>query len=187
MTNVSSEALIPRLLSRFERKFLFESISFLSGVLLISALTQVAILLPWTPVPITGQTFGVALVALSWGRKRAFSIFLGYLALGSLGAPVFALGQSGFLVGPTMGYLIGMLVASLVVGGLADFGFTKTFARSLLAAFVGSLITFSFGLWGLSFFIGDGLLMAGLFPFIPGDILKNTLAATLSWKLRNRA
>ncbi len=185
MSVLASDALIPQLINKSNNKLLAETALWLGGIFLLSVLAQIAIPLPWTPVPITGQTLGVALVSLSWGRKRAFSVLISYLILGSLGLPIFAMGSSGLLLGPTLGYLLGMALASLAVGHLADRGFTKTFTKSLLAAFTGSLIIFTFGLIGLSFFIPhDKLIAAGLLPFIPGDIIKNFLAATISRSIR---
>lgn len=151
----------------------------------MSLLAQISISLPWTPVPITGQTLGAALISLSWGRKRSTGIIFSYLALGASGLPVFAHGSSGFSFGPTSGYLFGMLIASFVVGTLADHGYTKTFGKSLFAAFAGSLCTFFFGLLVLSFFVPkDQLLLTGLFPFIPGDVIKNIIAASVSRTVR---
>lgn len=182
-----SEALIPQLISKTERQTLANFISIVAGIALISLLAQVIIPLPWTPVPITGQTFGVTLVALSWGRKRALAVILSYLALGGLGLPIFAAAKSGLLMGPTLGYLVGMIFSSMVVGYLADKGFTRSFGRSLVAAFSGSLLVFTFGVIGLSFFLpAEMLLTAGVLPFIPGDIIKNTLAAYLSAKVKTQ-
>jgi hypothetical protein len=97
---------------------------------------------------------------------------------------IFAAGKSGLSLGPTLGYLIGMLAASFVVGGMADKGFSRSFWRAWLAATTGSIFIFSFGLIGLSFFIPKAaILSAGLWPFLPGDILKNILAATLVWRV----
>ncbi len=184
---ISSEALIPQIISKAERKTLSDFISIIAGVAVLSLLAQIIIPLPWTPVPITGQTFGVTLVALSWGRKRALAVLLLYMALGGFGLPVFAAGKSGLLLGPTLGYLAGMVCSSYVVGYLADKGFTRTFKKSLIAAFCGSALVFLFGLIGLSFFVPfEALMAAGLLPFIPGDIIKNTLAAYLSAKVRTQ-
>jgi biotin transport system substrate-specific component len=183
-TAATSQALVPNLLNRFSTKLLGNISAWFLGIILLSALAQVAIPLPWTPVPITGQTFAVAFISLSWGRKQAISILLGYLALGALGFPIFAAGKSGLSLGPTLGYLIGMLAASFVVGGMADKGFSRSFWRAWLAATTGSIFIFSFGLIGLSFFIPKAaILSAGLWPFLPGDILKNILAATLVWRV----
>lgn len=181
-----SKAFIPQLISKTEDQRLADLISVVTGVILLSLLAQISIPLPWTPVPITGQTFGVTLVALSWGKNRSVAVLLSYLALGGLGLPLFAAGKSGLLIGPTLGYLVGMVISSLWVGFLADRGFTRSFYRSLITAFSGSLLVFTFGVIGLSFFIPKALLLSmGVLPFIPGDIIKNTLAAYLSTKVRD--
>lgn len=182
---MTSQAIVPVVISNSDKKLLTNVLCVLAGVGLISLLAQVVIPLPWTPVPITGQTFGVALVALSWGRIRGLTTVASYFILGGLGLPLFAKAASGLAVGPTMGYLVGMVIASFVVGSLADRGWTKTFERSLLAAFAGSLCIFACGLIGLSFFVPkEALLVSGLLPFIPGDILKNTVAALISNRVR---
>lgn len=160
-------------------RFTYNLAAIASGVVVLSLLAQVSIPLPWTPVPITGQTFGVALIALMWGFKRGFASVLSYLLLGASGLPIFAAGKAG-IGGPTTGYLFGMLAGALVMGTLSDRGFTKTFRKALLASYLGSVCVFFFGLVGLSFFIPrEALLTAGLYPFLFGDLLKNTLAATL--------
>lgn len=187
-----SQALVPFLLQRREKSghsvFMQETLSILIGLALLSLLAQVAIPLPWTPVPITGQTLGVALLGLSWGGRRAGLIFLAYLLLGSLGLPIFAMGKSGFLFGPTFGYLVGMAAASFIVGQLADRGLTRSFWGALLASYIGSAVIFGLGLFGLSFFVpGQDLLMAGLLPFLPGDLIKNLISASVSWQLRRQS
>lgn len=176
-----SQALIPRILTEKNGSWFLELAAGAAGVALMTALAQIAVPLPWTPVPVTGQTLGVALIGLSWGRNRAFAILLTYLLLGALGLPFFAL-KGGFLLGPTFGYLVGMLLASFAVGWLADRGWTaRGFWPALGAAYVGSAITFACGLWGLSFFVpADKLLMAGLIPFLPGDLIKNSIAALIA-------
>lgn len=187
MTYFTSESVVPKFINKKRNKVFFSVLSILSGVFLIGVLAQISIPLPWTPVPITGQTFGVLLVALSWGRKFAVSTFIAYLSLGALGAPVFAMGKSGLIWGPTLGYLFGMFLSCFVVGFLADVGFTKSLFKSLLAAFAGSVVIFTSGLVILSFYIPkNNLLEAGLYPFLLGDILKNSLAAYISWQLKMR-
>jgi len=174
----ADQALIPQVLSKNGNLISQNVLSVITGVALISLLAQLSIPLPWTPVPITGQTFGVALTSLLWGRKRAVAIMLTYLTFGSLGLPVFAMGKSGFTIGPTSGYLLGMLGASYVMGSLADLGWTKKFFQAWLVAFVGSIVVFSCGLGVLSFFVPlSKLLSLGLFPFLPGDLIKTSLAA----------
>ena len=136
------------------------------AVVILSLMAQVSIPLPFTPVPITGQTFAVSFI-------------------GAIGLPVFASGKSG-LGGPTTGYLIGMLLGTWLMGTLSDRGWTQSFGRTLIAAYIGSLCVFSFGLLVLSLFVPrEGLLVAGLYPFVFGDFLKNILAVTLVTKTHN--
>lgn len=183
----NSQALIPLWVHQSQNRTLLNILSILAGSLFLAALAQVSIPLPFTPVPITGQTLGVALLALCWGSKRASGSFILYIAEGASGLPVFALGKSGLAVGPTSGYLIGMLLASVVVGSLADRGFAKSMGRAFLCCVIGSSLVFSFGLLGLSFFIPrDMLLQSGLLPFLPGDLIKNIVAASTATLLSQR-
>ncbi len=159
----------------------------LGGVVFLSLLAQIAIPLPFTPVPITGQTFGVTLLALTLGRNRSISTLVTYLLAGAAGLPVFAQAQSGLVLGPTMGYLIGMLLASVVMGTLADRGWTSSLKKSFAAAFMGSALVFSCGLAVLAFYVpANMLLMAGLVPFLPGLIIKDSLAALIAHRLNKK-
>ena len=177
---VQQQAFLPRLLSEKQSHWAYNIASVALGVTIIALLAQVSIPLPFTPVPITGQTFGVAMIALLWGWKRAVATTVSYLVVGALGMPVFAMGKAGLAIGPTAGYLFGMVIASAWMGFLADRGWTKTFFKSWLAATSGSVIVFACGLSILSFFIPEGtLLAAGLFPFIPGDVMKTFIVANL--------
>lgn len=150
------------------------------GVAFLAALAQIAIPLPFTPVPITGQTFGVALLSLLLGRKWGFATVATYVAIGALGVPVFSGAAAGLKLASS-GYLIGMCVSSYVIGTLADKGWTKTFKKSFFACVLGSLCVFTCGLIVLSNFVPkETLFSAGLIPFIPGDILKSTLASLIA-------
>ena len=180
----SSQSLIPQLLSRQQNRVLGNTLSVLAGIALMAALSQVSIPLPWTPVPITGQTFGVTFLSLTWGRNLSLATMLSYLGLGIAGAPIFAMGQAGFSWGPTSGYLIGMVVASSWIGTLADWGWAKTFWRSYLISVSGSAIVFACGLYGLSFFLPQALLLsAGFYPYIGGDFIKTIMACLLATRL----
>ncbi|MGK5090036.1 biotin transporter BioY [Bdellovibrionota bacterium FG-2] len=189
-TNLGSQAFVPRLIllkPASAAMLLKEVLSILAGVLLISLLAQVALPLPFTPVPITGQTFGVSLVALLWGRRRGLGVMIGYLALGAAGMPVFAMGAASLAFGPTLGYLLGMWFSVQLVGYLADRGWPKTFRRAWAACFAGSLLVFGFGALVLSFFMPTSqVLVAGVLPFIPGDLIKTTLAASVAVFLNQR-
>jgi biotin transport system substrate-specific component len=186
-SHAQSQALIPQFISVRKNPLLLELAALLGGVILLTLLAQVAIPLGFTPVPITGQTFGVMLLALLWGSRRGFLVMSSYLSIGALGFPVFADGASGFGWGPTLGYLLGMYAASVVVGYLSDRGWSRTFWKAYAACAVGSLIVFASGLTVLSFFLPgsfESLLLAGLVPFIPGDIIKTTLAASIASSLK---
>ncbi len=175
-----SSAVIPGLISRNGGRLRDNVLLVAGGVGALALLAQITIPLTFTPVPITGQTFGVALIALLFGRMRAVAIVATYLALGAAGAPFFAVTKTAAGFGPTSGYLIGMLAASFVMGTLANRGWTKTFPRAWMAALMGSAVTFTCGLIVLSFFVPkEALLMAGLLPFLPGDLVKTSLAALI--------
>ncbi len=184
---MSALAVIPSWISKSENRVSRELLALVGGSFYLATLAQIAIPLPFTPVPITGQTFGVTTMALLWGRERATAVFGLYLLEGLVGLPVFARGMSVIFVGPTAGYLVGMWIACFVVGALADRRCTQTFLKSLAACTVGSAIIFVCGLIGLSIFMGtEGLLSAGLFPFLLGDLMKNVAAALLVTRVGRR-
>ena len=161
-----------------------------SGVTALAA--QAAVPLPWTPVPITGQTFAVLLSGAVLGARRALMAQLLYLAEGAAGLPVFAGGAAGLatLAGPTAGYLLAFPLAAALTGGLCERGWDRRFVSMLAAMLIGSAIIFAAGLAGLSRFVPAGqLLPTGLLPFVPGDLIKSTLAALVFpgvWRWVNR-
>ena len=173
---VSQQSFVPAIIVKYGNKIRYNVFATLGGSLVISLLAQISIPLSFTPVPITGQTFGVALISLLWGRLRGFSAVAIYLAIGFSGFPVFAFGKSGFSFGPTCGYLLGMLMVAYLMGTLADRGWTESFWKTWMAAFCGSCVTFLVGVLVLSLFIPkESLLTAGVLPFIPGDLIKTLL------------
>jgi biotin transporter BioY len=143
-------------------------------------------------VPVSSQTFGALLIGALLGSRRGLLAQLTYLGEGLAGLPVFAGGKFGaaHLLGPTGGYLIGFAVASFVVGLLAERGFDQHFKRAVLAMTLGDVAVFIVGIAWLSRFVpGAGLLEAGLWPFLPGEIFKIFLAAALlpiGWKALRR-
>ena len=147
---------------------------------LTAAAAQIAIPVPWSPVPITGQTFAVLLSGAVLGSRRAFLAQLLYVAEGAMGLPVFAGGAAGIakLMGPTGGYLAAFPFAAFLTGFLAERGWDRRFFTTYAALLIGSAVIFAGGLaWLARFVPADRLLMSGLLPFIPGDLLKSALAS----------
>ena len=161
----------------------------LAGSALVAIAATVSVRLPFTPVPWTLQPFAVLLVGALLGSRRGAAAMVAYLAEGLAGLPVFAEGSfgPGPLLGPTGGYLVGFVAAAWVVGALAERGWDRRFFSTWAAMALGSLTLFAFGLPWLARFTGwPGALAAGFWPFVPGDVLKQLLAALLlpgAWKL----
>ena len=160
--------------------------------LVTAAAAQVEIRLPWTPVPITGQTFAVLLSGAVLGARRAFLAQVLYLAEGASGLPLFSGGAAGVakLMGPTGGYLAGFPFAAALTGFLAERAWDRKPLTMFLTMLAGSGLIFGLGLAQLSRFVPASLLLAsGLLPFIPGDLVKAALAAALfpvTWKFVSR-
>jgi biotin transport system substrate-specific component len=153
----------------------------LLGTGLIAATAQIYI--PTQPVPFTGQTFGVLLTAGALGFRRGMLATLLYLAIGALGLPVFAEGKHGveWLVGATGGYLVGFVVATAIVGRLAELGWDRNLVGSIGAMVIGSVAIYAVGVPWLAYRAFDGdlaqAISVGLVPFLLWDAVKLTLAA----------
>ena len=116
----------------------------LAGSALIALSAQVAFPLPFSPVPVTGQTFGVLLVASLLGRARGTAAVLAYLAEGAAGLPVFAGAAAGpaKLIGPTGGYLTGFVLGAYVCGWLAERGWDRTPFKTTISMILGNIAIF---------------------------------------------
>ncbi len=153
-----------------------------SFALLTALAAQWRIHLPFTPVPITGQTFAVLLAGVTLGVRAGAASQLLYVAMGAVGLPVFSGGTGGWEVvtGATGGYLAGFIVAAAVVGALAERRHDRHFSTTLSAFLVGSFVIYAFGVAGLIGLAGMGLseaVLKGVAPFVFGDVLKAGLAA----------
>ena len=165
-----------------------------SGVLGLAALAQIAIPVPGSPVPVTGQTLGVLILGTTYGSTLGVTTFALYMLAGIAGAPVFANSGHGLdrIVGATGGYLIGMLIATFVLGQLARFRLDQKFLTALPSMLIGTVITFSFGLVWLQQYTEQSwswTINAGLTPFIVGEALKIAIAGTslpAIWRVVNR-
>ena len=164
-------------------------------VVAAAALTALAaqwrVYLPFTPVPITGQTFAVLLTGAALGWKLGAAGQLLYVAAGVLGAPVFTDGSSGVevITGATGGYLIGFIFAAGLVGWMAEHRQDRTFPTMFTAFIAGSLVIYTFGVIGLMISADMSLaaaVEAGVVPFLLGDLIKAAAAGILlpgAWKL----
>ena len=162
------------------RAGLLRDIGLIVGASVVTALAaQVAIPLAWTPVPITGQTFAVLLTGVVLGARRGFLAQALYLLEGAAGVLK--------LIGPTGGYLMAFPFAAALVGTLCERGWDRRFITMLLSMLLGSAVIFSVGLVQLSRFVpASALLAQGLLPFVPGDLIKSSLAALAfpaAWRL----
>jgi len=161
--------------------------------LLITVTARMAVVLPFTPVPVTGQTLAVLLAGAVLGSKRGCASVLLYLMWGVMGIPMFAGAATGaFWVSATGGYLIGFVFAAFTVGYLTERGFDRG-PRLVLALLLGNVVIYLFGLPWLAMFLAGGpvaltnlvpgtdllqkTLSAGLYPFMPGDLAKLFIAA----------
>jgi len=164
------------------------------GAGFVALAAQVSIALPFTPVPITGQTFAVLLVGAGLGAVLGLASLGLYLFVGALGAPVYAEGNHGWdvLTGPTGGYIVGFVLAAGLTGYLAQRRWDRRFSSAVAAMLTGNVVIYLVGLPWLAEQIDAGLegtLEAGLYPFVVGDLLKLYLAGALlpaAWALVGR-
>lgn len=164
------------------------------GAGFVALAAQVSIALPFTPVPITGQTFAVVLVGAGLGAVLGLASLGLYLFVGALGAPVYADGTHGWdvLTGPTGGYIVGFVLAAGLTGYLAQRQWDRRFSSAVAAMLTGNVVIYLVGLPWLAEQIDTGLegtLEAGLYPFVVGDLLKLYLAGALlpaAWALLGR-
>jgi len=163
------------------------------GFSLLTALAaQLVVPLPWTPVPLTGQTFAVLLTGALLGSRLGALAMLAYLAEGALGLPFFrgGAGGVGHLSGATAGYLFAFPAAAYVTGLLAERGWDRRFLTAAAAMALGSLVILASGWAWLAVALGGArAFWAGVAPFLAGDVVKIALAAAAlpaGWALLRR-
>lgn len=164
-----------------ERRPLPTALALALGVLFLFALAQLRLQIG--PVPVTGQTLGVLLLAAAGGRRFGLGAVALYLALGFAGLPLFSglAGGLATLSGATAGYLIGFLPAALLVGGMAERYGSARLLPVAAGMVLGSLIVYACGVLGLMRFAPDlsTAIAWGVTPFLLGDALKVALATAL--------
>lgn len=161
-----------------------------AGPILIALSATISIQLPNNPVPITGQTFGVLLAAGALGGRRGIAATALYVLIGVMGLPAFAEGKGGvgviaaanegrLVLGATGGYLIGFVLASGIVGWLAERRWDRRLPGALSAMLLGNAVIYVVGLPWLAAAAGfspDETVAKGLLPFLIGDTFKILLA-----------
>lgn len=160
--------------------------------LLTAASAQVVI--PVGPIPITGQTFAVLLAGALLGSRLGAITMIAYLIEGASGLPFFSGGQGGLLhlMGPSGGYLVAFPAAAFITGAFAEHGWDRKFLTAAAAMAVGSLLIMLSGWLWFSLVMRTSpaiTLFATVLKFIPGDIIKISLAAAVlpsGWKLLKR-
>jgi biotin transport system substrate-specific component len=150
--------------------------------LLVGLSAQVAIPLPFTPVPVTLQTMMVLATGALLGSRRGAAAILLYIAEGAAGLPVFAMGRSGpaHLTGPLGGYLLGFVAAAFLAGLICERGWDRNGLLAFAGLLVADLAVYVPGLLWLGAFTGfSRVLIQGALPFIAADVLKAAACATL--------
>ena len=152
------------------------------GALLIYLTARIAFPVPGSPVPVTGQTFGVLLVGGALGFRRGVASVALYVLIGLIGLPFFAEGKGGVnvILGASGGYIVGFVLAAAIVGRLAELGWDRRIIGAIGAMIIGEIAIYAVGVpWLMAVAhldLANGLKQ-GLTPFIVGDALKLILAA----------
>jgi biotin transport system substrate-specific component len=190
--NLKMTTLAPTIYNRnFPRtaRWLRDATLIVSAALFVAVLAQIKVTLPFTPVPLTAQTFAVLLVGAALGAKRGATSMVLYTALGALGIPVFAGGAFGltYLSGATAGYLVGFIAAAYVTGLLAERGLERSVRTSIIPFLIGTIVIYICGVTWLAVVLGSfsKALAAGLLPFLIGDAIKLIAASAIlpvMWK-----
>ena len=188
-TYSSNNSLVSSLLGKKTNDFVYVLLTSIIGSFLLAISSKVQI--PLTPVPVTLQTLVLLVMSMFLGWRGAVGATSLYLFQGAIGLPVFAHG-GGFVIlfGPTGGYLFGFLIASLVVGYLAEKGWDKSVVLTFTSMTIGTLVIYLFGVIWLSYLKDlNTALIFGLLPFITPDILKICLGTCLvlaGWEISEK-
>lgn len=156
---------------------------------LIAVLAQVSIQLPFSPVPFTGQLFGVLLAGILLGKRFGVLSVIAYLLLGAAGAPIFSLGRGGLfiLLGPTGGYLWGFIPAAYFSGLTTEKNGSLSMYRTAAALISAIILIYLCGILQLIMVMRYSIIQAvviGAIPFLPLDLLKAFLVGAFAYKIR---
>ena len=200
-----SIALVPptpfTLLDLIDRSRVRDAVAIVGFALLTAGAAQISVPLGFTPVPLTGQTFAVLLAGGVLGSRRGGLSMLLYVALGAIGLPFYADGDGGWTAatGATAGYLVGFIVAAIVVGLMAEDGQDRKLSTSIPAFIAGTMTIYAVGAGWLAYDLGLPLTAAagepsaislGVAPFLVGDVFKALLAGAMlpaAWRFLDDA
>lgn len=179
-----SQSFATMALGQHNSSLLHNILLILAASVLIALSAQTAIKLPFTPIPVTGQTFAILVVGMALGSKRGALAVIAYLIEGASGLPFFANGTGGLavLAGPTSGFLLGFIPAAFLTGFLAEHGWDRNPLTTALAMLTGNAVIYIPGLIVLGMLLGttpSKTLEYGFLPFYMGDIVKLVVAAAM--------
>lgn len=191
-SSASVPAVVDLLIQRLGSKvspLLIEAFFICAGLWTLVLAGQFRFHLPWTPVPVTAQTLVVLLIGATYNLRMSMITLSAYLVGGGLGLPFFAAGAAGWAVfaGPTGGYLLGFFASAFVLSYLRTRGWDQKFKTSWPLFYLGHTCIFLFGVSWLSIHVGwVKAFQLGFVPFLPGEVIKTSLAAgLLPWLRRN--
>lgn len=183
--NVAADLFTPQ--GRKE-KIVYDVSLVIGGSVFLALCAQIAVDLPFSPVPVTGQTFGVLLAGVLLGSRKAAASVILYLLEGAAGLPVFAGAEFGIihLYGPSAGYLIGFLPSAFFMGIVAEKGWIRNILLLALGLIIANALILLPGIAWLGWLAGfERVLDIGFFPVLPGAFFKSVLVwgiVSLSWK-----
>jgi biotin transport system substrate-specific component len=192
MTTTTAPLLAPSTLADLLPRSRVRTVALVVGfALLTAAAAQVAVPLPWTPVPLTGTTFAVLLAGATLGWKAGAASQLLYNLLALAGLPFYQDANSGwtYATGATGGYLVGFVVAAALVGLLAERHQDRNVVTAIPAMLAGTALVYLFGVTWLGHVLGADATTAlekGMLPFVIGDTVKLLVAGALlptAWRL----
>ena len=164
-----------------QRRNLFSLLQILGASLFIGLCAQIQVPLYFTPVPLTGQTFAVILIASTLSWQKAVLATLLYLIEGSVGVPVWAGGAFGVqcIFGPTGGYLLAYPLQAFLISYFMEKQKSMSFIKTITVLIASCCVQMGMSTLWLSGFVGsEHAMMMGFYPFVPGEILKSLIVTT---------
>lgn len=168
-----------------------------AGIVLLTVMAKIKLPVPPSPVAVNMGTFAVLFLGAAYGPRLGLVTIVGYMLIGMLGFDVFQsstaeLSGIDYMMGSTGGYLVGYVMATVLLGMLARRGWDRSMVWMALAMFLGNVLVYVPGLLWLGQVYGwdKPILEWGLTPFVIGDLMKLALAAMIlpaAWKLVGRA